>query len=235
LVACSLAVHHGRVEQLTAQVGPGWNAAPVLLLCILAAPNAVIAGAAYLAGPGFAVGSGTTVAAGASTHGVLPAFPVLAALPSGPSPGWMWWPVVLVPLGASVYAGRSALREDGWPARLRACAVGAAIAAVGGAVLGWQAGGGIGDGRLHVIGASPWQFGLAVGAELLVGSVVTLGVAAGWAGVRAFVGTVREGDGAALPWRPPATDDAVTERIGELWQRLLRADTDAAEGDELAG
>jgi hypothetical protein len=53
--------------------------------------------------------------------------------------------------------------------------------------------------------------------------------------VRAFVGTVREGDGAALPWRPPATDDAVTERIGELWQRLLRADTDAAEGDELAG
>jgi hypothetical protein len=234
LVAASLTVHHGAVERLAARVGPGWNGAPVLLLCLLAAPNAVIAGASYLAGPGFTVGSGTTVAVNASTHGLLPAFPVLAALPSGPSSPWMWWPVVLVPLGAGGCAGSAALREAQWSDRLRACAVGAGLAALAGVVLAWQAGGGIGDGRLRTIGASPWQFGLALGVETGVGSMLVLAGAAGWAGVRAFAATLHT----AAPAERSAQrvdPDAVTERLDGLRVAIAAEGGEGAEGAEAGG
>src|SRR4051794_37446219 len=77
LVGASLVLHRDRVEFLSQQVGGGWSGAPVLLLGILAAPNAAIAAASYLAGPGFAVGTGSTVAVGSAAHGILPAFPLL--------------------------------------------------------------------------------------------------------------------------------------------------------------
>src|SRR5579875_2424463 len=74
LVAGSLVVHHDTVAKLMSAVGGGWGAVPVLLLCVLAVPNAAIAGAAYLLGPGFAVGTGTHAGLFGSTHGVVPAF-----------------------------------------------------------------------------------------------------------------------------------------------------------------
>jgi hypothetical protein len=255
LVAASLAVHHDQVELLTRAAGPGWNGAPVVLLCLLAAPNAVIAGASYLAGPGFAFGTGTAVGIGTSTHGVLPAFPILAALPSGPSPGWLWWPVLLAPAAAGVLGGVLALREDGWLARLRSCAVGAALASLAGAVLAWQGGGGIGDGRLQTIGASPWQLGLALGGELAAGGVVTIALSAGWAGVREFAAVTKIDGPTPVLWAAAdntddtddvaedtdiggivrADPDAVTERLDAVDRGLLRDRRDGAGGGRLAG
>jgi hypothetical protein len=240
LVAGSLAVHHAEVERVTTLAGPGWNGAPVLLLSILAAPNAIIAAASYLAGPGFAVGTGTTVGVTATTHGLLPAFPVLAALPDGASSAWMWWPVLLTPVVAGLFAGAVALRERGWLSRFRSCAVGAAFAALIGMVLAWQGGGGIGDGRLQTIGASPWLFGLAVGGELAAGAALTVALGAGWAGVRDFVHETRTDPPAQPVLRPaPVDPEAITERIEMLPGDLERDQPgdagDAHGGGRLAG
>jgi hypothetical protein len=50
-------------------------------------------------------------------------------------------------------------------------------------VLAWQGGGSIGSGALSAVGASPWQFGLAVGGTLGVAAAATvtaLGALAWW-------------------------------------------------------
>jgi hypothetical protein len=184
LAAASLVVHHDRAEVLSRAVGGGFGGLPVLLLGVLSAPNVAIAGSAYLAGPGFALGSGTHVGLVGSTHGVLPAFPVLAAVPSGaPNPA-AWCLAALTPLVAGLLVARLAARVPGWARRL-ACAAGAAPAAgVAMFVLGWQGGGAVGAARLHTVGASPWQLGAAVAGEVLVVSVGALGLAAAWRRLR---------------------------------------------------
>jgi hypothetical protein len=180
LVAGSLVVHHGTVELLSRQVGGGWGGVPVLLLGVLAAPNAAIAGSAYLAGPGFALGTGTRVGLVTTAHGTLPAFPLLGAVPTGTGGNPVDWGLAAataVLAGAAV--ARLALRADRWWARL-GHAFGAALAgALVMLVLGWQAGGALGDHRLSAVGPSPWLLGAAVGAALAVTSVVLGGVILG--------------------------------------------------------
>ncbi|HLY33622.1 MAG TPA: DUF6350 family protein, partial [Jatrophihabitantaceae bacterium] len=115
LVAVSLVLHLSRVEALSRQVGSGWGGVPILLLGVLAAPNAVVAGSTYLAGPGFAVGTGTHVAPLATTHGLVPAFPILGALPDGHGATTPVWILVSVtPLLAGVYAARLCKRATTW-------------------------------------------------------------------------------------------------------------------------
>ena len=176
LVASSLAVHATTVQTLSRSVGGGWNGVPILLLGVLAAPNAVIAGAAYLAGPGFAVGAGTSVTPFGTVHGTVPAFPLLGALPAGAGAGAVVWGLMaLTPVAAGALLARLAWREDGWGARLRLVG----LASVGGAaallVLGWQAGGSIGGGRLATIGPSAIQFAGAVGGAAAIAALVALG------------------------------------------------------------
>ncbi len=193
LVAASLVVHHERVEALSGQVGGGWSGAPVLLLGILAAPNAVIAASSYLAGPGFAMGTDTHVSLFTTAHGVLPAFPVLGAMPVGHGAPW---PVLALAAATPVLAGATTaaliMRTPGWLARLRELGVAALVAALIGTVLAWQGGGAIGSGRLNAIGASPWQFGAALGVQLAVlGCLGLAGAALGAARAPALVGSAR--------------------------------------------
>ena len=160
LVVAALVAHHTEVQRLSSEVGGGWSGIPVLLLGLLAAPNAAVAGSAYLAGPGFAVGQGTHVALGSAPRGTLPSFPILGAIPHGTA-GWLVWTLaVLTPLVAGAYAAALARRADD-PWRTLGCATLGVV--VLGMLLAWQSGGAIGSGRLHAVGASPWQFGLATG------------------------------------------------------------------------
>lgn len=189
VVAGSLVVHHDTVELLSQQVGGGWGGVPVLLLGVLAAPNAAIAGASYLAGPGFSVGTGTTASLFATAHGTLPAFPLLAAVPTGHGANPVIWTVaVAAPLLAGLVMARLVARVSGWWARLGGVMGGALATGVLMLVLGWQAGGALGDARLHTVGPSPWLLGAAVGgavaaATLLAGGV-GIGAAAVWRIVR---------------------------------------------------
>ncbi len=177
LVAGSLVVHAGRVMELSRQVGGGLSGVPVAAIGVLCAPNAAVAAAAYLAGPGFAVGSGTAFNAFSTDHGVLPAFPLLGALPSGHGANglvavWMLATVVL----AGVVTFRLAAGDDA----LRGVAAAASLSAPAMAVLTWLGGGAVGTGRLRTIGASPWQVGLAVAGEIATITLLLVAVQALW-------------------------------------------------------
>ena len=194
LAGGSLVLHGARVEELSRQVGGGWGSVPVLLLGVLAAPNAAIAGAAYLSGAGFTVGSGSTVGPFTSAHGVLPAFPVLGAVPDGHGAPWFVWLLVFATaLTAGTCAARMVARVEGWRSRLRNVTLAVLLVAAGWAVLSWQGGGGIGAGRLRVMGASWWQVGGLVAAEVGVTAGTALAVAAAWRLVRARDGIAGSG------------------------------------------
>jgi hypothetical protein len=220
LVAGSLVLHHQRVETLSHQVGGGWSGVPVLLLGILAAPNAAIAGASYLAGPGFALGTGSGVSLGSTAHGTLPAFPVLGAVPSGPATTAVWLLVGAAPLAGGVCTARAVAAAPTLPRRLRTAGVGACGAALLGLMLAWLGGGAIGSGRLSAFGVSPWQFGLALAAPLAVVAALALTALA-----------------AVARWRARCAEDADDAVHAPLTlAAVLTADDDAddpADGDDL--
>ena len=202
LVAGSLVVHADRVMDLSRQVGGGLSGLPVAVIGVLYAPNAAVAAAAYLAGPGFAVGSGTVFTAFSSEHDVLPAFPLLGALPSGHGANglvaaWMAGTVLI----AGIVAFRLAAGDDA----LGGAAVAAMLSAPAMATLTWLSGGGIGSGRLATVGASPWQVGFAVAGEI---AAVMLLLVAG----QAIRRRMSQWDRAEVV----ATADEVDEDEGEL-------------------
>jgi hypothetical protein len=221
LAAGSLVVHHTAVERLSTSVGGGAGGIPLLVLGILAAPNVTIAAAAYLAGPGFSLGTGTHLSLFGSAHGLLPAFPVLAAAPGGAPNPVVWGLAVLTPMLAGVLVARLSMRVDGWLARF--ASAGGAAAFAGGLmlVLGWQGGGAAGDGRLHTVGASPWLLGASEAATLAATSGLALALAAGWQALRA-VDEDEEEESMFAALRFPRL-------------RVVGSTADAEERDDLAG
>ncbi len=109
----SLVLHAGRVMNLSRQVGGGLSGFPILVLGVVCAPNAVFAGSAYLAGPGFAVGRGTSVDAFSTSHGVLPAFPLLGAVPDGHGAGPLVLALMAITALAVGVAAAVAVRRSG--------------------------------------------------------------------------------------------------------------------------
>jgi Family of unknown function (DUF6350) len=183
LAAGSLVLHFHRVTEISRQVGGGLTGLPVLVIGLLCAPNAAVAGAAYLAGPGFAVGSDTTVNAFSTTHGVLPALPVLGAIPDGHGAN----PVVLalmclVPLLAATVVARVVRRSGvrGLGHQLAATAASGALTGLVLAVASWLGGGSAGTDRLRTVGASAWKVGLAVAATVAVLALLAVAVLALW-------------------------------------------------------
>lgn len=223
LVAAALAVHHGRVEEISHQVGGGWGGVPILVLGVLAAPNAVIAGVGYLAGPGFAVGAQSTVSPFSTAHGTMPAFPILGGLPTGDGADpAAWLLIAMTALVAGLVLARLVCRLDSWTARLRAGAAAIGFVAVALSVLAWQGGGSIGDGALGTVGASPWQLGLAVAAAVSVVAALALGALA----LRERIGVrgARDVSGSAV------------RRLVVLTKTVAgRSDDDARGGDQIAG
>jgi len=151
------------------------GSAALFALSVLYTPTAAIWGAAYVVGPGFAVGSGTSVSAIDVSLGVLPAFPLLAALPSERASDLVSL-LLGVPIVAGVLAGVAAARRRVPGERWASTLLGAALAGpVAGALLGiaaYAAGGPLGAGRLATVGPSPWRVALVCGIEVLLFAVV---------------------------------------------------------------
>ncbi|WP_329137170.1 cell division protein PerM [Streptomyces sp. NBC_00670] len=192
LVVGSLAWHGGAVRDSLVQLTPGWwGRLTVVLLGVLLLPNAAVWGAAYGVGPGFVVGAGQVVGpwgagidAGAGAGaGVLPRFPLLAAVP-GEAGAWLGWGVAVVPVVAGVVLGWSvAGAAVGEPARGRWSWVRVAgvvvVAGVGCGVLiaglAGVAGGAMGVRGLARFGPVWWEVG-GVGVGWVVGVGVPVGV-----------------------------------------------------------
>jgi Family of unknown function (DUF6350) len=172
LLTGSLIAHAHDIGTIVSSYRGGAGEFSMLLLSVLYAPNAVVFASSYIIGPGFAVGAGTSVAVGGSHLAAAPAFPLLAAAPSGSAPLVARLFCGLAIVGAGVAAGwriaRPATPAAALPVRqqLRVVALAAAFAGVAASAAAAYAGGPAGPGRLSAVGPSPWQVGLLAALEL---------------------------------------------------------------------
>jgi len=153
--------------------GPGGALATVLVAALT--PNAVLLTGSYLLGPGFAVGAGTVVSPTSVVLGPVPAFPLLAALPSQGTPPWWTAGLLAVPAVCAAVATRLALRRDPVDefatAALRGL-LGGLVGAVLLTALLSVAGGSVGPGRMSVVGAPTLATLAAAVASMVVGGVL---------------------------------------------------------------
>ncbi|MBV9594054.1 MAG: hypothetical protein JO147_09740 [Actinobacteria bacterium] len=179
LTTASVIVHAARVMDLSRQVGGGLSGLPVLVLGVLCAPNAAVAGSAYLTGPGFAVGSETTISPLGSSHGVLPAFPILGAVPDGSTANTLTTALGILTLLAAGAVAALVLVSAGVKAFVPVLKAVGSIAVSSGvvmAILAWRSGGSVGDDRLSAVGASPWRMAVYVALEVGASMLVSLGL-----------------------------------------------------------
>jgi Family of unknown function (DUF6350) len=227
LAGGSLAAHLPEVRAASDALAPGPAGAALLLLAQLAyAPNAIIWAVAYALGPGFAFGTGTVIAPTGSTLGAIPAFPMLAAVPSGARSAWLPVLVLAVPYLAGVFGGIVTVRIAPTPTIEAAPLWGFVTGLAAGGLVGLAAafsGGPLGDGRLAAVGPSGWQVGLVAALEIGVTAALTAW-AANWLILRRA--TKRNADDPLAPAPSPAipartmtpgvvdeTDDAGGHRI----------------------
>ena len=125
-------------------------------------PNLVIFGASWLTGVGFQIGAGSLISPVATVVGPLPALPITSALPIGELNFGMI--AILVPLIAAFSATilirkyADEIRFEFASALSAAVTLGLSIAAVAAIEFGllmFLASGGVGPGRLQVVGANP--------------------------------------------------------------------------------
>jgi len=214
LAGASLALHLKEFRAVEGTLDPGAVGAVLLLLAQLAyVPNAIIWAISFTLGPGFAFGTGTVIAPTGSALGQLPAFPMLAALPSGVHsgvPAVLSIAVLFVPYAAGAFGGLLMARAAPALALETAPLWGFACGAAAGCVLGVLAavaGGPLGDGRLAAVGPSGWQVGVVSALEVGVAAAVTAGIA-NWRRLRA---TGRPGP-ARRAARTPLADPALPGR-----------------------
>jgi hypothetical protein len=180
LVAVSLLADFATAGSVMDSLHPGVVGGAVLLLAGIAAlPNAALFAGAFAAGPGFTLGTGTVVAPSGVHLGAVPAFPLLAALPTDGTQPWWIAAMVTVPMLAGAVAGTLAVRR--YPvygidvASLRGGFAGLSAGVVFGLLTG-LAGGAVGPGRMTDVGVDVWSTvavcAVAMGLGGLVAGVV---------------------------------------------------------------
>jgi Family of unknown function (DUF6350) len=174
-----LGMHLNRVTALYEALQPGVTGAIALLvLQLTVVPNALVWSASYALGSGFSLGSGSVVAPAGTQLGIVPAIPLLGALPTA-GPGDMtqvWWLAAGAIAGAIAcwvaLAHHPAIRFD--QASLRGGSAGMLAGAVF-AGLAWATSGDLGMLRLTDIGPRP--------VPLLIMAVTTMGLSGMIAGL----------------------------------------------------
>jgi Family of unknown function (DUF6350) len=184
--AIALATDVHKFSAVYRLLDPGVVGSGLLLLAQIAyLPNAVLWAVAYMLGPGFAVGAGTVVAPAGSAVGLVPAFPLLAALPSAHTsgPGWLASVMLAVPYVAGAVGGLLVARAAPTQVLEAAPIRGFCAGLLAGGVLGVAtafAGGPLGDGRMAAVGPSPWQVALVAVMEVGIAAAITAGAANWW-------------------------------------------------------
>ena len=172
LLAGAVVAHWTRFLSLFTVLDPGWIGLLLLTVLILVAfPNAVVMVASLITGAGFAMGNHTLISPWRVQLGELPAFPLLAALPSGRSFLLTLLPVITILAGA--LGGFIAVRSViGLSSKLRGCLLHAAANTVILLVLNLLAGGSLLGGQLSSVGASYLRILLFAFPIMLLGSVI---------------------------------------------------------------
>ncbi|MDO5661155.1 MAG: DUF6350 family protein [Brachybacterium sp.] len=172
-VVGAMAVGAPQILGLHDQLHPGIIGGIVLTLLQLALlPTFGLWALAALVGGSFAVGIGTSVSLGSADIGVLPALPLLGALPQPGEGPWYLWLLLALPVAAIGLGAYSVVRDVAeLPLRRRAIAWGAypALVLLGGILMIALSAGAVGNGRLSELGPhlGPTLLGLLV---LVVGT-----------------------------------------------------------------
>lgn len=151
-----LVTHHQRVTDLSAAVGVGPVSALVLTLGqVLWLPNLLAWSGSFALGAGFSLGDGSLVSPAATDLGVLPALPVLGALPA--EGGGSWWSMawLLVGVVSGVVVAVALGRRRTWTSiehRVVASGLAGVLTGLGWCLLGWLSGGDMGSERLVGLG-----------------------------------------------------------------------------------
>ncbi len=207
LAGASLTVHLAAYRKAVAALSQGAGGSALLLLAGLSyLPNSVIWAIAYMLGPGFSFGTGTAVSPSGSALGPVPAFPALAALPTGTGPAfpaWLGFFVLAVPYLAGALAGLMTVRIAPTPFLEAAPLWGLLTGTLTAVVIGFGAkfsGGPLGAGRLAAVGPAGAEAGLVAVLEVGVTAALVAG-AANWLLLRRHIRRIRRlaaADGAAL-------------------------------------
>ncbi|WP_328550123.1 cell division protein PerM [Streptomyces sp. NBC_00366] len=209
LLAVSL-VWHGEAARATfLQLTEGWSGRfAVLVLCLLLVPNAAVWGAAYALGPGFVLGAGHVVGPlSAAPEPLLPAFPLLAAVPEAGTGTWLNWLAGVAPLTAALTVGWFVGRAD-HPAAGRTAALAALFCAAGTAVLAGLAGGRLGVHALARFGPVWWATG---GAAFVWTAAVAIPTALGLRAWRCRKRKVAEESGRQKTGEPKSGEPKIGE------------------------
>lgn len=180
LLAVALAAGLGEAATLMGGLGLDGGGGLMLGLVLLASlPTAVLWAAAYLLGPGFTLGLDTLFSAQQVVAGPVPAYPLLAAVPSQPAPAWLSVVVLAVPVLVAAGAGAAVSRRHRVEDWRHAAGLGLGGGALGALVLAGLvaiSAGSAGSGRLAEVGPS--------GVAVLLAAILplTLGAAAGAVG-----------------------------------------------------
>lgn len=223
LAGISLGAHLREFATLSSELQAGTVGSALLLLVQMAyLPNAIGWAVCFTLGPGFAFGTGTVVAPTGVALGPLPAFPMLAAIPTGSPaaiPGWVSMAVLAVPYFAGAFGGLLMVRVAPTPAietaPLWGFACGAATGVVTGALAAFS-GGALGSARLAAVGPSGWQAGLVATLEVGVAAAVSAGVV-NWLRVRRDPGTaeVARSRGGRTPHATGGAAQVIGEPAGD--------------------
>lgn len=171
-ILVSLAIAWPIVATMLGDLKPGWSGSVGLVLLSMAyIPTAVVWGMGYLVGAGFSIGTAGVVAPWHTPEAVLPAFPLLAAIPTTNT---VWHLLVLVaPLAAGLVAARSLACQVplnswlGWGMRARMAGVAGGLAAA----CTFLADGTMGGGLTH-LGPNPVLVAGLVAVWFTIGSVL---------------------------------------------------------------
>lgn len=172
LVGGSLLINFSEASALTAALSPsGLGGLTVGGISIGYLPNAMLLATALGSGAGFNLGDGSLYTLTSVDREALPIFPLFAALPH--DGGGLALLSVLIPLIAAVVGALTMTRHLEPEHRTATnlvvgsvlCGVLTAVAVLG---IALYATGGLGDGRLSEVGASPWRVAGFLALELVV-------------------------------------------------------------------
>ncbi|WP_442816723.1 cell division protein PerM [Streptomyces sp. NBC_01304] len=241
LVAVSLVLHQEAARSTFLQLTGVWSGRfAVLLLALALVPNAALWGASYGLGPGFALGTGSVVwPLGSPADPLLPAFPLLAAVPDAGPGSPLTWAAGAVPVVAGIavawFVARAATsggvgeRGAGWSRGATAGAAGlaAALCGLAFAALTASAGGPMGGAGLADFGPVWWQTGAAaLGWTALLGVPGAIGLRA-WRLREPKVRAERQPEPEPVPVREtpvPVRETAVAVREAHAPRRLAWLD-----------
>ncbi|MBO0820948.1 MAG: hypothetical protein J2P26_08885, partial [Nocardiopsaceae bacterium] len=246
LNAVSLGLHLDGYQAAVRSLSPGLFGSVLLLLAQIAyLPNSIIWVISYTLGPGFAFGAGTMVSPSGSALGALPAFPMLAALPTGSGaafPAWLGFFVLATPYLAGGLAGLVTIRIAPTPFLESAPLWGLLTGSLSGIVLGAAAtvsGGPLGDGRLASVGPNGAEVTLVAVLEVGVTAALVAG-AANWLLLRHHMKKLEPSAGKAENWPPedwqaPAEDSPFAQAVASAASKAKNVvdETDDAGGHRI--